>query len=348
MIKMTCPSCGHSGRYRTPALAEFHFGRHSCTTQNERMARRRRQIARAQSSGTSRDCDHKNARHEHGTRLAYILDKCRCRPCRDAAAAYERDRVRNQLYGRPGNLVDAQPAREHLQHLLAAGMGLKTISAVGRIGHGSLYPILWDRGGSNPRERRPRRTRITRDLEQRILAIQPQLADGARIDATGTRRRIRALIAIGWTQTAIAARLGWTVQNLSARMVQGTRGTEVTERTRKAVVTMYDDLWQQPQTGGHATRARALAARHGWPPPLAWDDDAIDDPTASPAVEPGERVTLADRVIDLLDIAPDTTWHGALHRLRCGETTLEQSLIRAHRTDITRRLKGTQRRSEAA
>ena len=31
-----------------------------------------------------RDCQCKRASHVHGTRTAYVVDKCRCRPCTDA------------------------------------------------------------------------------------------------------------------------------------------------------------------------------------------------------------------------------------------------------------------------
>ncbi|QBJ94479.1 hypothetical protein D0Z67_29365 (plasmid) [Streptomyces seoulensis] len=33
-----------------------------------------------------------------------------------------------------------------------------------------------------------------------------------------------------------------------------------------------------------------MAERHGWAPPLAWDDDTIDDPTAVPVTEGPEPV----------------------------------------------------------
>lgn len=33
----------------------------------------------------TRDCQCKRANHQHGTRTAYVVDRCRCDPCREAA-----------------------------------------------------------------------------------------------------------------------------------------------------------------------------------------------------------------------------------------------------------------------
>ena len=37
----------------------------------------------------TRDCQCKRANHQHGTRTAYVVDRCRCDPCREAARIYE-------------------------------------------------------------------------------------------------------------------------------------------------------------------------------------------------------------------------------------------------------------------
>lgn len=39
----------------------------------------------------ARDCTCLTVHHEHGTVRAYKVDRCRCRPCTDAVAAYQRD-----------------------------------------------------------------------------------------------------------------------------------------------------------------------------------------------------------------------------------------------------------------
>jgi hypothetical protein len=71
---------------------------------------------------TPKPCQHPRANHQHGTRLAYMLDRCRCLPCSAANSAYETRRVQLKAYGRgtPTGLVDATPARTHVEKLQAA------------------------------------------------------------------------------------------------------------------------------------------------------------------------------------------------------------------------------------
>lgn len=42
-------------------------------------------------------------------------------------------------------------------------------------------------------------------------------------------------------------------------------------------------LWEFDEQASLVRRARRHATAQGWPPPLAWDDDDIDNPDASPA-----------------------------------------------------------------
>lgn len=106
---------------------------------------------------------------------------------------------------------------------------------------------------------------------------------GRKVPGIGTVRRLRALIAIGWSQSDLAARLGVTQQQVSLL----TRGIhpEVHVSTREAVTRLYDQLSMTVPTHRPAhsvNRTRADAARKGWAPPLAWDDDQIDNPDAQP------------------------------------------------------------------
>lgn len=95
------------------------------------------------------------------------------------------------------------------------------------------------------------------------------------VDSCGVHRRLRALQAIGWSATAIAAELevGRSAVN---KLKHAQRSTPETVATISA---LYDRLSMIP--GPHRQAAR-YAAAHGWAPPLAWDDDSIDDPAARP------------------------------------------------------------------
>lgn len=130
-----------------------------------------------------------------------------------------------------------------------------------------------------------------------------------RVSVVGTARRVRALWAIGHNSATIGA-----VAGMSADQVHQTtrRPLWVSLATAEAVKRAYDALSMTP---GTSEETRGRAQRAGYPPPLAWDDESIDDPTVSPrrgrlqahrgidwvAVERacgGERVRLspADRV----------------------------------------------------
>jgi AraC-like DNA-binding protein len=77
----------------------------------------------------ARPCPHRGA-HLHGTLQAYKRDRCRCLACREANAAYERERVaaRAEEYGRWSAYADVRPVRAHLADLLNAGMSVQSIA----------------------------------------------------------------------------------------------------------------------------------------------------------------------------------------------------------------------------
>ncbi|SDD43005.1 hypothetical protein [Auraticoccus monumenti] len=341
-IRMTCRDCGHSHSYRTQGLADHHFPRHSCAAQNVRMARRRRRVARERSSGEQRECTHPQAHHEHGTRLAYVLDKCRCRPCRDAVRVYESARSRRIAYGRPGSLVDADPVRAHLKDLSAQGMGWKRAAAAAGVANGTVYAILYGKLLSQPDhpEHRPPRKRVRRDIAEKLLAVQVTLAAGALVDGTGTRRRLQALVAIGWSMSELGRRLGWQPAN-AWKLVTGEG--QVTHHTAAGVRALYDELWNQPVTGSDratktsATRASQLAGRNGWLPPLAWDDDLIDDPASTPSCESGTRRDALEDIVWLADQGETLT--AIARHLQLAESTVEQRLRRHDRVDLLHRLR---------
>ena len=108
------------------------------------------------------------------------------------------------------------------------------------------------------------------------------LARGAlTVDATGTRRRIRALQALGWPLYVIDGHIGGTPRTGLAWNIL--TSSAVFRSTAEAVERCYASLSMTP---GPSAQTRARALRKGWVPPLAWDDDVIDDPTARPYVAP--------------------------------------------------------------
>lgn len=279
--------CGFRGRYDSRARAEYALARHSCEkAHRDRAAARRGRVRAAAVDHTPKPCLHKLATHTHGTYVCHVLDRCRCLPCTQARFEYDTDVVHQKAYGTWTPFVPTAPALDHIRALRAAGLGWKRIAAAAGVPASSVYPLLYgrpDRNGGRPR------TKSRRRLVDAILAVpMPTLADlGATVvvDSTGTRRRLQALMLLGWSIQRIAATRGTGRQRLDHALV----GRDVYASTARAVSAAYEALWDQtpPQdtTGDRiaAARARNRARAAGWAPPMAWDDDTIDDPTATPA-----------------------------------------------------------------
>jgi transcriptional regulator with XRE-family HTH domain len=108
------------------------------------------------------------------------------------------------------------------------------------------------------------------------------------LDATGTRRRLQALAAIGWSYPELAARCHVARSTLAKWTTRAT----VYTATARTVADLYEQLHDTP---GSSVKSSRRAAAAGWPPPIAWDDDTIDDPTAVPFA--GEAVDIDEVVV---------------------------------------------------
>lgn len=100
------------------------------------------------------------------------------------------------------------------------------------------------------------------------------------IDATGTRRRIEALVALGWTHGQIGERCG----GVCAEAVHAWRVHDKVWRvTAIKVAAAYEAMCMTlpPETNkterARVARSKGMARRNGFAPPLAWDDIDNDD-----------------------------------------------------------------------
>jgi hypothetical protein len=103
------------------------------------------------------------------------------------------------------------------------------------------------------------------------------------VDATGMVRRMQALACMGWSFQTTAKRAGLgRGRDIAARAT-------VTRATADAVAAAYEEMWATPPRPATreerivVAKTKARAFREGWAPPLAWDDDDIDNPDARPA-----------------------------------------------------------------
>lgn len=228
-------------------------------------------------------CQHPRAQHLHGTRAAYVKDRCRCGPCTAANTAASNTRHCDRAYGRWAPFVDAAPVRAHIRRLRAAGIGTDRIAALTGISPGHVRALVYPTrtGGLPTQQVRPATAR-------RLLALTTDRSNRAArslVPATGTRRRLQALMATGLTLPQLADGLHRTPSNLRRTMTTG----QVTAHTAADVARLYERLWDtSPPHASDAERIavqahRDAARRRGWLPPLAWDDiDTDTDP------EPGD------------------------------------------------------------
>lgn len=238
-------------------------------------------------------CDCKIANHQHGTRLMYIIHKCRGEACTKQANLYAKRTRLDRLQGKEADRVDAQPVRDHVEYLRTNGVSHRALATASGVSRTAITAMVYGRGerGHKPYPR------VLTSTANKILAIKPtmdNMSAGRPIDATGTRRRLQALVTIGYSVTSLGERIGIQAGNMNVTMNRA----QVTVATARKVRDLYQQLWNVPNSAttwhalSAANRSRNYAKIHGWLPPMAWDDDQIDDPEYSPVLvlEKGSKI----------------------------------------------------------
>lgn len=185
-------------------------------------------------------------------------------------ACYQTYRKRQVAYGRWDVRTDPEPARAHLKALLAQGMTGRRVAEATGLAQRTITDINTGRYAT-----------IATQTANLILNCHPnvpleRLSPNQKVDATGTIRRLQALMAMGWPGGKISAELGWRNEQLQRTRAGG--HTQVTARTAIRVRDLYDRLWN---IDGGDTRSRNTAIRKGWALPLEWDN--IDNPSETPS-----------------------------------------------------------------
>jgi transcriptional regulator with XRE-family HTH domain len=132
-----------------------------------------------------------------------------------------------------------------------------------------------------------------------------------RVDAGGTRLRLRALAVMGHGSARIARAAGVSEQAIQ-RLARGDAKT-VSPRLRDAVAAVYDTWWDKraPERTRHeraaASAARRRSIRGNWCAGAGLDDDELDIPGYRPAC--GWHAARGTGIAD--DIAP-AAWEQAM------------------------------------
>lgn len=220
----------------------------------------------------------------HGEPSRYDNNQCRCDPCRDAKRVYTKRRRYLMATGRWSPWADAGRARAVLARYKAVGVGVSRVADAAGISRETARRIM---SGDYPT--------ITRETEHKILTAKVAPARNAKVPAEGSRRRVRALMRMGYSQTAIGDRVG-VAPGPIARVGAGHPLTVAW--VAEAITRAYDELSMIPAPDSRSSRAvRAYAAKRGYLPPLAWDDHLIDLPEEELCAEVDRQVaamTLAD------------------------------------------------------
>ena len=122
-----------------------------------------------------------------------------------------------------------------------------------------------------------------------IAAITSASPGRARVDAGGTRLRLRALHVMGHSSARIARALGVREKTVRA-IVRGDAPT-VSRALRDAAAGLYDTWWDKraPERDRYeraaATTARRRAIRGNWCAGAGLDDDHLDTPGYKPAAK---------------------------------------------------------------
>lgn len=245
--------------------------------------------------------------------MSYVRKRS-TRPVRRIADPSKVYKIRMERYGR-GIRTDATKTREHIAWLLDLGLTIESISQAAGIGYTTVHKV---RNGQTLVDGRI--ARAIRDVTWKPTDRQSVVL------SIGARRRVEALVAMGYSQRWICEQIGVKDGNLRPTFFTKKR---CVARHWIAVRDLYDAYAMKP---GPSDRARRLAKKNGYAPPLAWDDDAIDDPHARPHTGTDPYGADVDDIVWLVRCGG--TWDSISARLGIGRDAIDKSLRRAGRTDV--------------
>jgi transcriptional regulator with XRE-family HTH domain len=174
----------------------------------------------------------------------------------------------------PSQATGPGPARAHVRRLRQEGGTYRAIATAAGLDRATVSAL--DRG-----HRRP-----TRGTTTAVLAVISKSVPRGRVDAGGTRLRLRALHVMGHGSARIARALG--VREMTIRQIVRGDARTVSPKLRDNVADLYDAWWDKRAPArtrfdrGAATAARKRAIAGNWCAAAALDDDQLDTPGYRP------------------------------------------------------------------
>ena len=168
----------------------------------------------------------------------------------------------------------AEAPRDQIRRLRREGGTIRSIAAAAGLAPTTVHDIAAGRQAPTPRTARA------------LAAITSASPRHVRVDAGGTRLRLRALHVMGHGSARIARALG--AREMTIRAI--TRGDAATVSTalRDDIADLYDTWWDKraPERSRAertaATAARRRAIRGNWCAGAGLDDDQLDTPGYKP------------------------------------------------------------------
>ena len=174
----------------------------------------------------------------------------------------------------PASPGQREAARDHLTRLRQDGGTYRSIAAAAVLSPDTVHALA-----SGHRRAQPATATA-------VLTVTSPTLPRARLDATGTRLRLRALHVMGHGSARIARVVGVHPATIR-KLVRGEART-VSQQLRDAVAGLYDAWWDKRAPGrtrferAAATGARKRAMTGDWCAAAALDDDWLDIPGYQP------------------------------------------------------------------
>jgi hypothetical protein len=214
--------------------------------------------------------------------------KTRRREMTEAEKEAERARAKQRAYLKAqgmGGSVDASEMQARIRYLHDVHLiTFERIASRSGVDLASVRSHYYGKAITRPGQTAPLTTCFWK-THHLIMTTRFGPADVTRVDATGTLRRIQALVADGFPQSWMGERLSRDLAHLNYTLkakpetIVPEFASEVEQFYRKYAGTNPQDHGVTPRNSAYA---RTVARKRGWAPSICWDWDTIDDPKAFP------------------------------------------------------------------
>jgi hypothetical protein len=166
----------------------------------------------------------------------------------------------------------------------------------------------------------------------------------------GGQRRVRALMARAWPLEEIARQAGIDTASLERLLAQRKAAPDQVRR----IAEVYERLWDQLLPLGTAAQRKAAdaalarARRSRWAPPMAWDDDVLDDPAGRPAPGWRPRRSSQYRSANLAEDARFIREHGGYRNATSTQIAARLGVSKSRLDKACRRTGGAGRETDAS